>query len=148
MTSVPGHSITYRSAVGPDAGRKVMTLQALPAGNVPFGGEAGRCAMACCFAAVVSGLSWHAGVAARVDLRDKLERWARYINRLAVSAKPPSLTGHGMVREQIKTPHRSLRSASCCAGVQGRWSSSRWIPWLGWRRWSQSRVWQVRLERI
>lgn len=144
MSSVPGRSITHRRAGCRTQGHGVAGTAA---GNFLFGGEAGRCAMACCFAAV-SGLSWHAGVAARVDQRDKLERWARYINRLAVSAKRPSLTGHGMVREQIKTPHRSLRSASCCAGVQGRWSSSRWIPWLGWRRWSQSRVWQVRLERI
>ncbi len=30
MTSLQGHSITYRIAVGPQAGRKVYTLQTLP----------------------------------------------------------------------------------------------------------------------
>jgi len=31
MNQLPGHSITYRIAVGTQAGRKVFTLQSLPA---------------------------------------------------------------------------------------------------------------------
>lgn len=42
MSNVLGHSITYRIAVGPNTGRKVMTLQTLPADDPPFGEEAGR----------------------------------------------------------------------------------------------------------
>lgn len=64
MSTVLGHSITYRIAVGPNTGRKVMTLQTLPAEDPPFGNVAGQ----------VSGFSLHAGVVARADQRDKLER--------------------------------------------------------------------------
>ncbi len=96
MNSVLGHSITYRIAVGPHAGRKVMTLQTLPSEDPPFGDEAGK----------VSGFSLHAGVAARADQRDKLERLCRYISRPAVSEKRLSLTSTGLVRYQLKTPYR------------------------------------------
>ena len=96
MSSVLGHSITYRIAVGPNVGRKVMTLQTLPADDPPFGEKAGK----------VSGFSLHAGVAARADQRDKLERLCRYISRPAVSEKRLSLTNNGLVRYQLKTPYR------------------------------------------
>ncbi len=96
MSSVMGHSITYRIAVGPNAGRKVMTLQTLPADDPPFGEEAGK----------VGGFSLHAGVSARADQRDKLERLCRYISRPAVSEKRLSLTSNGLVRYQLKTPYR------------------------------------------
>lgn len=76
MTPLPGHSITYRIAIGPQAGRKVFTLQTLPASGEPFDDEAGK----------VAGFSLHAGVAARADERKKLERMCRYISRPAVSA--------------------------------------------------------------
>jgi len=36
MDQLFGHSITYRIAVGPQAGRKVFTLQTLPADDDPF----------------------------------------------------------------------------------------------------------------
>lgn len=42
MSRVLGHSITYRIAVGPNAGRKVMALQTLPADDPPIGEEAGK----------------------------------------------------------------------------------------------------------
>ena len=37
-----GHSITYRIAVGPHAGRKVFTLQTLPDCNEPFVDHVGK----------------------------------------------------------------------------------------------------------
>ena len=60
MDQLLGHSITYRIAVGPQAGSKVFTLQTLPADDDPL--------------RKASGFSLHAGVAARADERDKLER--------------------------------------------------------------------------
>ncbi|MDN5938380.1 MAG: IS91 family transposase [Salinisphaera sp.] len=96
MGTLRGHSITYRIAVGPNTGRKVMTLQTLPAEDPPFGEGTGQ----------VSGFSLHAGVAARADQRDKLERLCRYISRPAVSEKRVSLTSGGLVRYQLKTPYR------------------------------------------
>ena len=66
MQSLVGHSITYRIAVGPHAGRKVFRLQSLPACDEPDAGK-------------VAGFSLHAGVAAKADERKKLERLCRYI---------------------------------------------------------------------
>ena len=96
MSQLLGHSITYRIAVGPQAGRKVFTLQTLPGSDEPFDDPLGN----------VSGFSLHAGVAARADERKKLERLCRYISRPAVSEKRLSLTPNGNVRYQLKTPYR------------------------------------------
>ena len=87
---------TYRIAVGPQAGRKVFTLQTLPACEPDdYADTAGK----------VSGFSLHAGVAARSDERKKLERLCRYVSRPAVSEKRLSLTSNGNIRYQLKTPY-------------------------------------------
>ena len=98
MDQLLGHSITYRIAVGPQAGRKVFTLQTLPACDPeePFGDTVGK----------VGGFSLHAGVAAKAGERKKLERLCRYIARPAVSEQRLSLTDSGKVRYQLKTPYR------------------------------------------
>jgi hypothetical protein len=44
MDQLLGHSITYRIAVGPHAGRKVFTLQTLPDCNEPFVDDVGKVA--------------------------------------------------------------------------------------------------------
>jgi hypothetical protein len=54
----------------------------------------------------VAGFSLHAGVAARTDERQKLERLCRYISRPAVSEKRLSLAPNGNVRYQLKMPYR------------------------------------------
>ena len=59
-----GNSITYRIAVGPQQGRKVLTLQTLPdceSGN-PFASMVGE----------VAGFSLHAGVVSKANERNKL----------------------------------------------------------------------------
>jgi len=96
MDQLRGHSITYRIAVGPQQGRKVITLQTLPGIEEPLSGSAGQAA----------GFSLHAGVAATAQRRDKLERLCRYITRPAVSEKRLSLTNQGKVRYALKTPYR------------------------------------------
>ncbi len=97
MDQLLGHSITYRIAVGPQAGRKVFTLQTLPACEPDeFADTAGK----------ISGFSLHAGVAARSDERKKLERLCRYISRPAVSVNRLSLTSNGNIRYQLKAPYR------------------------------------------
>jgi hypothetical protein len=57
MNQLRGHSITYRIAVGPQAGRKVFSLQTLPASDPQeaLTETVGK----------VAGFSLHAGVAAR-----------------------------------------------------------------------------------
>ncbi len=71
MDNLWGHSITYRIAVGPQTGRKVFSLQTLPACDVEesFSGAASQ----------LTGFSLHASVAARVNKREKLDRLRRYI---------------------------------------------------------------------
>ena len=96
LAQLQGASITYRVAVGPQQGRKVFTLQTLPANEDLTYNEAGK----------VAGFSLHAGVAARADQRDKLERLCRYICRPAVSERRLSLTPNGNVRYELKTPYR------------------------------------------
>ena len=77
--------------MGPQTGRKVFTLQTLPA---------------CDPDDALEGFSLHAGVAAKARERDKLERLCRYITRPAVSGKRLSLTARGQVRYELKTPYR------------------------------------------
>ena len=96
MDTVLGHAITYRIAVGPNAGRKVFTLQTVPATD-----PSSRCQLA-----RLDGFSLHAGVATEAHQRHKLERLCRYINRPAVSEKRLSITGGGNIRYHLKTPYR------------------------------------------
>jgi hypothetical protein len=96
MQALLAHSITYRIALGPRAGRKVFTLQTLPACDEGSSAAPGQ----------VGGFSVHAGVAARADQREKLERLCRYISRPAVSEARLSLTPGGHVRYPLKTPYR------------------------------------------
>ena len=93
-----GHSITYRIAVGPSQGRKVFTLQTLPACD-PDDPSADALAKE-------AGFSLHAGVAAKAHERNKLEWLCRYVARPAVSEKRLSLTAQGNIRYQLKTPYR------------------------------------------
>jgi len=53
-----------------------------------------------------SGFSLHAGVFANADEPDKLERLCRYISRPAISEQRLSMTDHGKVRYELKTPYR------------------------------------------
>jgi hypothetical protein len=96
MAQLLGSSITDRIAIGPQQGRKVFTLQTLPASDEPFDDGVGK----------VAGFSLHAGVVARADERQKLERLCRYISRPAIAEKRLSLTPNGNVRYQLKTPYR------------------------------------------
>ena len=54
----------------------------------------------------MAGFSLHAGVSARAEQRQKLERLCRYVSRPAISEKRLSLTPHGNVRYELKTPYR------------------------------------------
>jgi hypothetical protein len=98
MDHLLGSSITYRIAIGPQQGRKVFALQTLPeCGDEPLASAMGK----------VAGFSLHAGVAARGNERDKLERLCRYIARPAVATQRLSLTRNGQVRYELKTPWRN-----------------------------------------
>ena len=93
MHQLHGSSVTYRIAVGPRQGRKVFTLQTIPACDPQQ--WVGR----------VDGFSLHAGVAAKAHEREKLERICRYITRPPVAEKRLSITRNAMVRYELKTPY-------------------------------------------
>ena len=99
MNHLLGSSVTYRIAVGPQQGRKVLTLQTLPdlGTDKPFGSVVSE----------ASGFSLHAGVAVRAHERKKLERLCRYVARPAISTERLSLTRNGRLRYELKTPWRN-----------------------------------------
>ncbi len=99
MGQLHGYSITYRITVGPQQGRKVLTLQTLPDAYDADGTSATT-------AGNVARFSLHAGVATKANQRNKLERLCRYITRSAISEKRLSLTSQGKVRYELKTPYR------------------------------------------
>ena len=139
MDQLLGHSITYRIAVGPQAGRKVFTLRTLPACDPEesFGDTVGK----------VGGFSLHAGVAAKAGERKKLERLCRYIARPAVSEERLSLTDSGKVRYQLKTPYRDgtthvmLLRASCPPPFGPACGCSKSLPAILSSRWTSSPDW-------
>ena len=97
MDDLLGHSVTYRIAVGPRAGRKAFTLQTV----APSAEERDDDALA-----KAAGFSLHCGVAAAAHQRRKLERLCRYISRPAIATERLALTPRGNVRYRLKTPYR------------------------------------------
>lgn len=120
MQQVLGCSVSYRIAVGPQQGRKVFTLQTIPAWE-----DDDRFSQV----AKTSGFSLHAGVAAQAWEPQKLERLCRYIPRPAVSEKRLSLTPTGNIRYDVKgitsvAGARMRRSDSTQNALQ-RWHHTR-----------------------
>ena len=87
-----------RIAVGPHQVRKAFCLYSLP----PVGGLEESSARV----AKVAGFSLHAVVAAARHERRQLERLCRHVTRPAIAKPRLSLTPHGNVRYQLKTPYR------------------------------------------
>lgn len=113
MTQLLGHSITYRIAVGPQAGRKVFSLQTLPACDPEdqFGDTVGK----------VAGFSLHAGVVARAHERKSLK------TELATVVLPKKGRLSEADREREFSPefvaarqqHSAVESAINALGVHG-----------------------------
>ena len=97
MATLIGASISYRLAFGPNAGRKALTLQTIPATTTtPTAGE---------LVSNQASFSLHAGTACKPTQKKKLERLCRYITRSAISEKRLSLASNGNVVYQLKTPY-------------------------------------------
>jgi hypothetical protein len=92
------HSINYRISIGPQKGKKIFSLQTLP----PIMEEIQNKVVG-----NIAGFSLHAGVYAKSNQRDKLERLCRYISRPPVSEHRLSLTEQGNIRYELKTPYRN-----------------------------------------
>jgi ribosomal protein S27E len=90
-------AITYRIALGPNAGQKALTIQTLPP---TFDEDKGP------HIAAAHGFSLHAGVSCTPSERDILERLCRYISRPALAAGRLTVTSTGDLRYRMKTPWR------------------------------------------
>jgi len=97
MHGIIGASITYRLAFGLNAGRKALTLQAVPTSD--------NSAKSSELVSKQSGFSLHAGVACKSNQRKKLERLCRYITRPAIAEQRLSLASNGNVVVALKTPY-------------------------------------------
>lgn len=96
LTRLQAGAATYRFALGPNKGKKALTLKTLPdADHTATRG----------LVANNSGFSLHAGVAMNGTERDKIEKLCRYIARPAVSLDRLSLNGRGQVVYTLKRPY-------------------------------------------
>jgi hypothetical protein len=88
---------TYRIALGPRAGQKVLTLQSVPS-HEPKPAQQ-RCANE-------HGFSLHAEVRCAMNQRNKLEQLCRYITRPAIANERLKLNDAGDVVLQLKSPYQ------------------------------------------
>ena len=98
MSAIVGASITYRLAFGPNAGKKALTLQTVPATH-------DKTTQPNELVSRQAGFSLHAGVACKSHQRKKLERLCRYITRPAIAEQRLSLANNGNVIVGLKTPY-------------------------------------------
>jgi hypothetical protein len=90
-------AVTYRIALGPRAGQKVLTLRgAMPNETAPRQH----------LRADIDGFSSHAAVRVEVHDRKRLEQLCRYITRSAVSDERVQLNAAGQVVLRLKTAWR------------------------------------------
>lgn len=89
--------MAYRIAIGPQAGRKALTLYRVPptdeTPNHPL-------------LATTAGFSLHAATVCEAWQRSRLERLCRYITRPPVATKRLSVDRHGRVVYRYKQPFR------------------------------------------
>jgi hypothetical protein len=90
-------SCTYRIALGPRAGQKVLRLRSLPSTDKPS--MSGLCANA-------HGFSLHAAVRCGADQRRQLEHLCRYITRPAIANGRLKRNHAGQVVLQLKSAYR------------------------------------------
>lgn len=83
LLPIQAASVSYRIAVDKDTGKKVFTLQTLPAEDEQHYGQLAQ----------IAGFSLHAGVFADSHQTDKLERRCRYISRLRYELSDRLATG-------------------------------------------------------
>ncbi|HIE70192.1 MAG TPA: IS91 family transposase, partial [Planctomycetes bacterium] len=91
-----GASIHYRIAIGPNTGRKALTLRTVPPPE-PFAPS---------LLAKQPGFSLHAATCCEAKQRDRLEKLCRYITRPAIANGRLSTNERGQVVYKFKQPFR------------------------------------------
>jgi hypothetical protein len=98
----------YKLAVGPNAGRKALTLYTVPpVEDEPASG----------LVASVGGFSLHAGTVCEPWQRSRLERLCRYITRPPIATKRLSVDAQGRVVYRYKRPFRDGRAYRLAQGT-------------------------------
>lgn len=96
LTKLQAGAATYRFALGPNKGKKALTLKTVPdTDHVATKGLVVK----------NSGFSLHAGVAMTGQERDKIEKLCRHIARPAVALERLSLNQRGQVVYTLKKPY-------------------------------------------
>jgi hypothetical protein len=98
LASLQSAACTYRIALGPRAGQKLLTLKTVATQNLEQSGQE------CCVNA--HGFSLHAGVRCAMNQRNKLERLCRYITRPAIADERLARNKDGQIVLTLKTPYR------------------------------------------
>jgi Putative transposase len=110
-------SIQYRIAVGPQAGRKVLTLK--------LAAPAARSNVAKPFTVARAGFSLNAAVACAPHQRERIERLCRYITRPALALERLSTNGQG--RWSTKSRRRTgMAPPILCSSQLSSWPDLRW----------------------
>jgi hypothetical protein len=97
LTPLQAASCTYRIALGPRAGQKVLSMRSLAGTDQPP--ISGLCAN-------LHGFSLHAAVRLDADQRKELERLCRYITRPAIANERLRRNHAGQVVLQLKSAYR------------------------------------------
>jgi hypothetical protein len=97
LTPLQAASCTYRIALGPRAGQKVLSLHSLP--GTDERSTPGLCAKR-------HGFSLHAGVRCGPDQRRELEHLCRYITRPAIANERLKRNAAGQVVLQLKSAYK------------------------------------------
>jgi hypothetical protein len=97
LRALQAASCTYRIALGPRAGQKVLSLQSLPSQVRPSTPE---------LRVNAHGFSLHAAVRWRADQRKELEQLCRYITRPAIANERLKRNRAGQVVLQLKSPYK------------------------------------------
>jgi hypothetical protein len=97
LDQLTGASIHYRIAIGPNTGRKALTLRTVPAQPEPFASAS---------IAKQPGFSLHAATRCEANQRDKLEKLCRCITRPAIANERLSTNERGQVIYKFEQPFR------------------------------------------
>ena len=99
LSPLQSAACTYRIALGPRAGQKVLTLKTISTQNTQPQENKKYCVNA-------HGFSLHAGVRCAMNQRKELEHLCRYITRPAIANERLALNSVGQVVLTLKTPYR------------------------------------------
>jgi Putative transposase len=97
LRALQAASCTYRIALGPRAGQKVLSLRSLPSAARASAPE---------LRVNAHGFSLHAAVRWRADQRAELEHLCRYITRPAIANERLQRNRAGQVVLQLKSPYK------------------------------------------